>query len=185
MQEDIDLWMTAAAVDDDRAAFVQVVEASQHLLRSMLLRETADPELADEIAQDTFVRAWAQRRQYRPGTSPRSWLLSIARSQLMEHYRHIDRDRRHVRELIRQELLRHADTADAEEGRKERLDALRVCLDGVGEDARRLLDLIHNNGLSTEDAARSLDIQPAACRQRLSRIQRSLRRCAETRMGNE
>ena len=87
MGEDLDLWMTAARETGDREAFAQVVGACHHILRATILRDTADPELADEIVQDALVRAWSKRHQYRPGTSPRSWLITIARSQLMEHHR--------------------------------------------------------------------------------------------------
>ena len=106
MSDDLDAWMTAARDHGDQNAFAMVVEKCHHLIRATLLRETAEPELADEIAQEALTRAWAKREQYRPGTSPRAWLLTIARSQLMEHHRRQDRDRRHMRELVRQELHR-------------------------------------------------------------------------------
>jgi len=183
MAEELDVWMTAARNEGDEDAFARVVGACHHLLRATVLRETADPELADEIAQDAFVRAWARRGQYRPGTSPRSWLLAIARSQLIEHRRRRDRDRRHLRELIRQELLRKAGEQEEREGRSERLAALKGCLDELSDEQRELLDLVHSQGLSTQDAADALGIKPPACRQRLSRLQRILRECALKKLG--
>lgn len=182
MAEDLDVWMTAARDDEDREAFARIVEATHHLLRATMLRDCADAELADEIAQEALVRAWTKRAQYRPGTSPRAWLLAIARSQLMEHHRRRDRDRRHLRDLVQQELLRQrSDEPDAWRG--ERLAALQVCLTEIGTEHREMLDLVHRQGLSTEDAAEVLGIKAPACRQRLSRIQRVLRDCAERRLA--
>lgn len=173
--------MTQARDTSDQEAFARVVEDCHHLLRATMLRETADPELADELAQDAFSRAWQKRDQYRTGTSPRAWLLAIARSQLMEFHRRADRDRRHMRDLVRQELLRHQPRDNA--GHAERLDALRTCLSEFGDDHRHMLELVHGQGLSTEDAATTLGIRADACRQRISRLQRKLRECTEKRLG--
>jgi RNA polymerase sigma-70 factor (ECF subfamily) len=178
--DDLDALMTAAR-DGDAGAYAQVIERTQHLLRAVMLRETADPELADELAQDALVRAWERREQYRPGTSPRAWLLAIARSQLIEHHRRADRDRRHLKDLVRQELLRHAPVAD--DAASARLDALKACLAELGDEHRQLIDLIHGQDLSSDDAAAALGIRADACRQRLSRLQRRLRTCAERRLG--
>ncbi len=183
MPEDLDTWMTASRNENDADAFARVVEGTHHLLRATVLRETANPELADELAQEAFVRAWTRRGQYRPGTSPRSWLLAIVRSQLVESRRRYGRNRRHMKELIRQELLRKAGDEEEAEMRRERMDALRGCLDELEPTERRLLDLVHGQGLSTSDAAEALGIRPPTCRQRLSRLQRALRECAHKRMG--
>ena len=66
----------------------------------------------------------------------------------------------------------------------QRLAAVQSCLDGIKPDQKELLDLIHHQGLSTEDSAEILGIKPAACRQRLSRLQRLVRSCAEERIGS-
>ncbi len=183
MSDDLDAWMTAARDQGDQESYAMVVENCQHLIRATLLRETADPELADEIAQEALARAWAKREQYRPGTSPRAWLLSIARSQLMEHHRRQDRDRRHLRELVRQELLRHAPNPAGKENHV-RLIALKACVEELGDEHRQLLDLVHNQGMTSDAAAEILSIKPPACRQRLSRLQRALKTCAEKRIAD-
>lgn len=182
MADDLDQWMTLARERADQDAFAQVVERCHHLVRATMLRDTADPELADELAQEAFARAWTKREQYRPGTSPRAWLLAIARSQLMEHHRRADRDRRHLRELVRQELLRHEPAEDNGDAQR-RLAALQECLAEVPDEQRQLLDLVHSQGLTSDAAAELLGIKGPACRQRLSRLQRALRTCAEKRLA--
>ena len=185
MNDDLDAWMTRARDTGDQDAFAQVVESCHHLLRATLLRETGDPDLADEMAQDAFARAWAKREQYRPGTSPRAWLLTIARSHLMDHHRRQDRDRRHVKDLVRQELLRHLPELDEAPADGARLSALRECLAQLGEEHRQLIDLVHGRGLPSDAAADEMGIKPEACRQRLSRLQRRLRECCERRLEGE
>jgi len=179
--DELDQWMTLARDNADQDAYAQVVEHCHHLIRSTMLRETADPELADELAQDALARAWAKREQYRSGTSPRAWLLTIARSQLMEHHRRQDRDRRHLRDLVRTELLRHQPQESADF--RERLAALRACMEEIGAEHARLFEMVHAQGLSSEAAAEEMGIKPDACRLRLSRLQRRLKECAEKRIG--
>lgn len=180
MSDDLDGWMTRARDSGDKEAFAQVVDACHHLIRATMLRETADPELADELAQEALARAWTKREQYHPGTSPRAWLIAIARSQLMEYHRRQDRDRRHLRELVRQELLRHQPAEESDQ--HDRLLALRACLAEIGDEHRKLFEMVHAQGLSSEAAAAELGIRPDACRQRLSRLQRRLKECAEKRL---
>lgn len=181
MADSLDEWMTLARDSDDQDAFARVVESCHHLIRATLLRETADAELADELAQEALCRAWAKRIQYRPGTSPRAWLLAIAHSQLAEYHRRSDRDRRHLRELIRQQLLERPPRDPPGED-KDRLRALETCVKQLDEEQRRLIDLIHGQGLTSDAAAELLGIKAPACRQRLSRLQRQLRACVEQRL---
>lgn len=178
--DDLDVWMTEARDRVDRESFTRVVEGCHHVVRSSLLRDTADPELADEMAQESFVRAWERRAQYRTGTSPRAWILAIARSLVLEHARRQDRDRRHLDALVRQELVRHRGPDDGGDG--ERLVALRSCLETLDQEARHLLDLVFGRGLTSEAAAEELGISPEACRQRLSRLQRRLREATTARL---
>ena len=183
MADDLDAWMTRARDTGDQDAFALVVEHCHHLLRATLLRETGDPDLADELAQDAFARGWAKRDQYRPGTSPRAWLLTIARSLLMDHHRRQDRDRRHLKELVRQELLRHLpELEEVGPADSSRLGALRACLEQLGDDHRQLIDQVHGQGRTSEEVAGEMGIKPEACRQRLSRLQRKLRECCERRL---
>ena len=181
--ESLDAWMTQAARDDDADAYARIVEACHPLVRATMLRDTANEELADELAQDTLVQAWAKRAQYRPGTSPRAWILAIARSKLIGHWRRFDKRRRHRHELVRQELMRHA--PDEDEHQERKLAALRECLEDIDERQKELLDLVHGKNLRTDEAARLLDIKPDACRQRLSRLQRSLRECIAKRLARK
>ena len=142
----------------DAQAYARVVLGTQYAVRAVLARDTADTELAEELAQEAFATAWEKRAQYRPGTSPRAWLLAIARSRLIDRQRRQDRERRNLPDLLRQELLRHRPDDD-EHPRAAELEALRTCLAGLGEEHRRLIALVHFDGLTCEAAAAELGIQ--------------------------
>jgi len=82
-----DSLMTAFATGDARAAaaFVQRFQARVHRLALTIVR---DRQLAEEVAQETFVRAWRYAGSYdRRRGAPAAWLLTIARNQAIDAVR--------------------------------------------------------------------------------------------------
>ena len=120
---------------DAAAAFVRRFQGRVYGLAITMLR---DPDLAEEVAQETFVRAWRHAATYdaRRGRVP-AWLLAIARN------RAIDRARLRPAipvdpEVIASELdlAKHDVVPDVAE--RERL---REALAALPEDQRRALVL--------------------------------------------
>jgi RNA polymerase sigma factor (sigma-70 family) len=70
---------------DAAAAFVRRFQSRVYGLALTMLR---DPDLAEEVAQDTFVRAWRHAASYDPrrGRVP-AWLLTIARNLAIDRTR--------------------------------------------------------------------------------------------------
>lgn len=63
---------------DDRHAFGELVRRHQSEVRGLLRRLTGDPAAADDLAQETFVRAYRALGQYRGGAKLSCWLYRIA-----------------------------------------------------------------------------------------------------------
>jgi RNA polymerase sigma factor (sigma-70 family) len=64
---------------DDRHAFAQLVRRHQSHLRGLLRRLCAgDAAAADDLAQETFVRAWSGLRSWRGGSKFTTWLHRVA-----------------------------------------------------------------------------------------------------------
>src|SRR6476646_3832534 len=64
-------------------------EALPHLdaLYRVALRLTGDPTQAEDLVQDTMLKAYRSWRQYRPGTNAKGWLLTILRNTFINDYR--------------------------------------------------------------------------------------------------
>ena len=64
-------------------------EALPHLdtLYRVALRLTGDPAQAEDLVQDTMLKAYRSWRQYRPGTNAKGWLLTILRNTFINDYR--------------------------------------------------------------------------------------------------
>lgn len=65
--------------DDDRNAFAELVRRHQSVLRASLRKMTGGQfELADDIAQETFILAWKNIRHFRFEAKFSTWLYRIA-----------------------------------------------------------------------------------------------------------
>ena len=66
-------------LDDDEHAFAELVRRHQSAVRSVLRKLTRGNEvLADELAQETFLRAYRSLKQYRGESKFSTWLYRIA-----------------------------------------------------------------------------------------------------------
>jgi RNA polymerase sigma-70 factor (ECF subfamily) len=63
----------------DREAFESLYRDHAPAVMSLLYHLTFDRALAEDLTQETFVRAWRAASRYRPVAAVRTWLLAIAR----------------------------------------------------------------------------------------------------------
>jgi RNA polymerase sigma factor (sigma-70 family) len=76
-QNEEDLALSRRAAAGDGAAFATLVEKYERPLRAFLARMGA-AEIADDIAQDAFLKAWRAAGQYDGSARYSTWLTSIA-----------------------------------------------------------------------------------------------------------
>jgi RNA polymerase sigma-70 factor (ECF subfamily) len=109
-----------------------------------------DPHDAEELTQETFLRAWNRRETLQPGTSARAWLLRIAANAVVD----VRRRRRRVRFLP----LEH-EPAVAETAPGHRLEAveqgalLKAAMEGLTDLTRMVFHLRATEDLSFREIA--------------------------------
>lgn len=70
--------LVRAAQAGDRAAFTELVRRRQGWLRALLLQLCGEAAEADDLAQETLVRAWRTLSQLRDANAFSAWLRSMA-----------------------------------------------------------------------------------------------------------
>ena len=108
-----------------------------------------DPDLAEELTQETFVDAIRDRRGFAGRADPVTWLCAIGRHRLADHYRRLDRqERRHAR------LVREIDVVERDElARSDDRDRIERALRGLPALQRAVLILTALDGLSVRQTA--------------------------------
>ena len=139
-------------VDDDQHAFGELVRRHQSAVRGLLRQLTrTDLALADDLAQDTFVRAFKHIRSFRGEARFSTWLYRIA-------YNCFREDARRRKELVgidEEQLQAEADPQAVDPGlRHDLMHALNL----LPLRERSAVLLCCQNGLSHDEAARVLDI---------------------------
>lgn len=131
-----------------------------------------DEGLAEELTQQTFIQAIERHSTFEGRSSDITWLCTIARNKLADHYRHVDREeRRHLRLVVRELDLRDAETPTALEDREFVLAALRR----LPALQRAAVVLCYLDGLSVREAGKMMRRSEAATKSLLSRARERLR----------
>lgn len=140
-----------------------------HALATRMLGNAAD---ADEVCQDTFVRAWQQAPHWRPGAARFStWLHQVAMN--------LCRDRLRVRrESLPLDAVAEAvdgDTPERLQGRADRAAQVRAALRALPERQREAVLLCHYQGMGNIEAAQVMELSVEALESLLGRGRRALR----------
>jgi RNA polymerase sigma-70 factor (ECF subfamily) len=137
-----------------------------------LTRRLGDSDLAEEVAQETFVRAMRQDAI----ANERAWLFAVATNLLRDAARRQERERKHLT-LLAAESRASSEDADVEaELSVERLRqsaTARRALGALGDRDRSAL-LMKEEGLSYPEIAEALDLSPGSVGTTLARARRRL-----------
>jgi RNA polymerase sigma-70 factor (ECF subfamily) len=144
--------------------------ATYHLpLVRYLTRRLGDRDWAEEIAQETFVRALRQEAL----VNERSWLFAVASNLVRDEARKDIRRRRHLELLAAEAREAHVEAPDTTLERAEDAAAARRALDALAERDRQAL-LLREEGLDYPEIAEILGIAVGSVGTTLSRARRRL-----------
>jgi RNA polymerase sigma-70 factor (ECF subfamily) len=138
-----------------------------------------DLMLAEELTQQTFIQAIEHRATFEGRASAITWLCTIARNKLTDHYRRLDREeRRHLRLVVR-EIPRA--TVDPDASRIEDREVVIEALRDLPALQRAAIVLCYIDGLSVREASGVLGRSESATESLLSRARERLRQTLQER----
>jgi RNA polymerase sigma-70 factor (ECF subfamily) len=162
--DDITSWALAAK-RGDRDAAAAFVTATRHDVRRFLAHLVADAE-ADDLTQETYLRAMKSLPRFAADSSARTWLLAIARRVAADHIRSVVR---------RPRAHPTADIADASSPRRfEDGVILAQMIDDLPVERRIAFVATQMLGLSYEEAAEICDCPVGTIRSRVARARDDL-----------
>ena len=168
--------LVARARRGDAAAFEVLVTEYAQYVHNLALRVVRDPQEAEDIAQEAFLRAWKGLPGFRGGSRFSTWLYRIATNLC---YNRLPAMKRSLSELDPENAA--VQVPDGRTGPEARLDsrelmaALVRAVDDLPEGYRLLITLRHTQGLPYQEIAEVTGLPLGTVKTNLFRARAQLR----------
>jgi RNA polymerase sigma-70 factor (ECF subfamily) len=170
---DNELDLVEKARNGDRAAYGELVRSHYPGVVHVVYRLCGDAALAEDMAQEAFLRAWLNLSSFRPGSPLRNWLYRIAVNAALDVLRRRSED---SLEDERMEMLTdQAPDPEAVVIEREQVAFVQKAMDALPEAARTVLVLREYGELSYQEIAAVLDIPMGTVMSRLNYARTRLR----------
>ena len=157
-------------VSDDRLAYGELVQRHQSAVRNFLRHLThGDHAWADDLAQETFIRAYRSLPKFQGGSSWLTWVLGIAHNQFRN-------SRRQQREIAHDRVPEDLHALEPAGDRAADLRAdLSAAVRTLSTDEQAALHVCYHQGLSHHEAAQVLSWPVGTVKTHLARSKEKLR----------
>jgi RNA polymerase sigma-70 factor (ECF subfamily) len=169
-------------------SFRQLVIEHQQLVRIYLARHIFCSSHLEDVAQEVFMVAYQQLKQFRNESKFSTWLLGIARNKALHFLRSQVNLRKKQKQLFEAEIANRKilrlenDDGEAEE-QQSRLDALKSCLDQLPAQSKGLIERYYYDQQSSVSIAESTKQKSSSVRMKLLRIRKILFSCIRGKLG--
>ena len=138
-------------------------------LRAFAISLSGNVDRADDLVQETVLRALANIDSFQPGTNMPAWLFTILRNLFRSEYR---KRRREVKDATR--MYAESMKSQPEQGSRLEFEELRVALAQLPDDQREAVILVGASGFSYEEAAAICECAVGTIKSRVNRARNRL-----------
>jgi RNA polymerase sigma-70 factor (ECF subfamily) len=166
-----ELELITQAQQGDRRAFGELVRRHRERVVNVVYRMCGDANLAEDAAQEAFIRAWRHLPNYRPRSPFRNWVYRIATNVALDMLRR-------ERETVDIDVVSLATSDEGPEATvegKERGEQVRQAVLALPPASRAVLVLREYEGLSYREIADTLGIPIGTVMSRLNYARNRLR----------
>jgi len=175
-----DAELARRTADGDRDAAQLLILRYQGVVRSFLLKLSRRPAVADDVAQETFLKMLRYADRYDPKYPMKTWLLTIARRTWLNHLRRADN--RVKSGEFSYMASNEADPAALVEltDRQERArELLGKALEKLSDPQRTAIVLFHQQQLPIQEIAKVMKMPEGTVKSHLHRARAALREILE------
>jgi RNA polymerase sigma-70 factor, ECF subfamily len=197
---DVDAPLVERVQRGDQRAFEMLVVKYRRRIERLIARMVRDVDLVEDIAQETFIRAYKALPQFRGESAFYTWLYRIAVNTAKKSLMQLKRD-----PLVSESALASGDDEDEGSSRAENeltdgetpesllasrqiAATVNQAIEALSEDLRQAITLREIEGLSYEDIAELMNCPIGTVRSRIFRareaIAQKLKPLLDTREGN-
>jgi RNA polymerase sigma-70 factor (ECF subfamily) len=157
--------------------FEETYHAHAALVLAFVKSRVRSLSVAEDIAQQVWLKVWSQASTRFDGRNARGWILQIAKNQIIDNFRA-------KRPLPSSDKVETAVAATdvRDDELRERTDALRDCLNGISTELSTVIRA-RLLGKAYDEIATELEIPLGTAHSRFSKAKDQLRRCVEGRLA--
>ena len=138
-------------------------------LRAFALSLTRNRATADDMMQDTVLKAWTNMNKFKPGTNMRAWLFTILRNNFYTSRRKLNREVADVDNMFSDTLSVKPD----HDGRLQMTD-FKKAFEQLPDEQREALILVGASGFSYDEAAETCGVATGTIKSRVNRARSRL-----------
>jgi RNA polymerase sigma-70 factor (ECF subfamily) len=171
--------LLAGVARGDEAAFAALYRSTAPKLYAVALRILRSKEAAEDVVQDSYSKVWERAGDFDPGiAAPVTWMAAIVRNRALDEIRR--RGARPQADVSELDDLESDDEHPLEAlGRREDVERLLRCLEGLEPDKRQMVRLAYLDGMSREALAKRFDRPEGTIKTWLHRSLAQLKGCLE------
>jgi RNA polymerase sigma-70 factor, ECF subfamily len=169
--------LIARAQNGERNAFSELVRIHSQGVFRVVYHMCGDELIAEDAAQETFIRAWQSLSSYRPQTSLRNWLYRIAFNAGMD----MIRKEKHIApsDIDEMQLTDERPGPESVVSQQERTTLVQKAIQSLPDASRAVLVLREYEGMSYHEIADALDIPIGTVMSRLNYARKLLKESLE------
>ncbi len=155
--------------EEGRARFRQHLLAAIPKLRAFALSLASHADYADDLVQETLMKAWNHQASFQDGTNIKAWLFTILRN---EYFSQLRKRRREVEDADGD----YAGSVMTPGGQESQLDMadLRIALQQLPDDQREAVVLVGASGFSYQEVADICHVPVGTVKSRVNRARTKL-----------
>jgi RNA polymerase sigma-70 factor (ECF subfamily) len=160
----------------DNGAFDLLVLKYQHKIVNLVMRYVRDPELAQDITQEAFIKAYRALPRFRGDSAFYTWMYRIAVNTAKNHLAaqrrrpmDIELDMQDPEQYELHAKLKETDTPEGLTLSNELLGIVERAIDALPEDLRTAIILRELEGMSYEEIAQTMECPVGTVRSRIFR----------------
>ena len=182
MMNEIDDKTVSNASAGDKNAFRLIVLHYAQAVNRLAYRYTADASHAEDIAQETFIKAFQAIGRYQAQAKFSTWLLRITTNSAIDYLRKANRQ---MAQSLDEDGIQ-VDITDQQIETGDHLDLnrrLKNALSDLSDVERLAITMKHHQGFSIDETAQVLNINSNACKQTIFRAVQKLRKQLTTEVS--
>ena len=180
-----DSCLVEKCLEGDKSSFATIVDRYKRQIYSITYSMTHNHADADDLSQDTFIKAYENLRKFRLGTNFRSWLSRIAVNSCIDHLRH---KKRLSEDGLDDKVELLPDQDPDPQGNlesSELMENITTAVDSLPKDQRTVVIMREMQGFGLKEIAKIMKCSESTVRWRLHYARKKLQKKLQGYLNEE